>query len=218
MKKIIFIALLILSSFTSFSQNQNEKFEECLTYVKSNNLNKAESCFQSLLETDRKNKDIIFNLAYVKLNLNKREEAIVLLQKAVQLNDREAAKVLTQELHEKIAYYDTMLVDYVDEKPLVINGDKREDIIVKSGRLNPVLEKQIMQQFKKTRINPKNFKGGRLFLQLFIEKDGSLNCIAYNVTAAEQVVLTEGFKKIILVPGKHEGKAVIVRGWNLPIS
>lgn len=69
--------------------------------------------------------DAIYDLGVIHYQAGNREKAINLFQTAVRQGDRKAAEILKEELQQKIAYTDTMLIDDVDVKPYVLVNSKK---------------------------------------------------------------------------------------------
>ncbi len=163
----------------------------------------------------------MYILAVINFDLGNKEKAVDLLQACVRLRDRDAANLLKEQLQQKIALADTMHFEDVDLEPKVVANAVSEDILDGKG-LNKKIEKAILRELKKSKVLRKQFEAGTMLpLSLYFGKDGKLNAeiLGPKRSAASQQEITEVFNRAVqIIPGRHEGKEVVVWGLTLPVT
>ncbi|WP_266202330.1 tetratricopeptide repeat protein [Pontibacter kalidii] len=225
MKKIILSVLAVLATTTQLLAQQKNQVEE--TYARALQLYEqqqteaAVSEFEKVITLNPRHKDAMYNLAVINLGLGNKGKAVELLQACVRLRDRDAANLLKEQLQQKIAYADTMFFEDVDVMPKVVVNAIHEDVLDGKG-LNKAVEKSILSELKKSKLLRKQFGTGTMLpLSLYFGKDGRLNAeiLGTKKSEAAQLEITEAFNRAIqIVPGKHEGKEVVVWGLTLPVT
>ncbi|WP_187263620.1 tetratricopeptide repeat protein [Pontibacter beigongshangensis] len=225
MKKIILSVLFILASTSQLLAQGKNKVEEtyahALQLFEQQQTEAAVSEFKKVIVLNPRHKDAIYNLAVINFELGNKEEAVELLQACVRLRDRDAANLLKEQLQQKITYADTMHFEDVDVVPNVVVNSINEYVIDGKG-LNKTIEKSILSELKKSKVLRKQFGAGAMLpLSLYFGKDGKLNAeiLGPKKSEAAQQEITEVFNKAVqIVPGKHEGKEVVVWGLTLPVT
>ncbi|OKL39408.1 tetratricopeptide repeat protein [Pontibacter flavimaris] len=224
MKKLLLLLLAVLVTFTKLAAQDSEQadriYSQALELYKQQQLTAAAAEFEKVLTLNPRHKDALYNLAVLNYQFGSKDKAIELLQACVRLGDKEAAQMLKEQLHQKIAYADTMHYDVVDVAPKVLVNAVEEEALVEGG-LNKVIEKSLVAELKKSKLLRKQVGQGRLLaLSLYFSKDGSLNAIIVtpNKTDAAQQELTSVLQRVVrTIPGKHNGKEVVVGGLTLPV-
>jgi len=210
------ILLLFSSSIVGQSNNLDSLKQVALSFYQKNDRESAEKIYQEIILYDTLDIDVIFNLGIINLELGNEKEAIYFLQKAVILRDREAAKILKEELSQEINYSEIMHADDVDEIPKYIYKDKELNLIEDSG-LNHKLTSTIIKNLRKSEVIKDSNFSGKIYVTLEIERDGSLICKVLKGTGSEKVDIE--IKTIIensgkFSPGKYQNIDVGVYGWN----
>jgi tetratricopeptide (TPR) repeat protein len=226
MKKNILLPLLaLLFSSTQLIAQKNDKAEESYTHAlqlyEQKQTAAAASEFEKVLAIIPRHKDAMFNLAVLNFDLGNKDRAMDLLQACVRLGDRNAADLLKEQLQQKIAFADTMDYDDVDIRPKVMVNFVQEEVIVNKG-LNKAIVKSLRSELKKSKLLRKQVGVGNLLvLSMYFGRDGILNAeiLGANKNGAAQEEVTSVLRRVVqTVPGKHEGKEVVVRGLALPIT
>ncbi|ARS37178.1 tetratricopeptide repeat protein [Pontibacter actiniarum] len=218
------IAVVAISS-QLFAQEKNQveaTYAYALQLYEQQQTKATASEFEKVIALNPRHKDAMYNLAVINFDLGNKDKAIELLQACVRMRDRDAANLLKEQLQEKIAFADTMHFEDMDVVPKVVLSSVPEDILNGKG-LNKTLEKSILSELKKSKVLRKQFRAGTtlLPLSLYFGKDGKLDAeiVGPKRNAAAQQEITEAFNRAVqIVPGKHEGKEVVVWGLTLPVT
>ncbi|WP_347157103.1 hypothetical protein [Pontibacter chitinilyticus] len=148
----------------------------------------------------------------INLELENNDRAIDLLPTCVKLHDRVAAKLLKEQLQQKIAYADTMHYDDVDIKPKVVVNSAQEDFLVGTG-INKAIEKPLLDGLKKSKVLRKEVAIGTILpFALYFGKDGKLNAeiMGGTISEAAQKELSSILQSLpTIIPGKHRGQEVL---------
>lgn len=225
MKKVILSVLAVVAiSSQLFAQEKNkveEIYAHALQLYEQQQTEAAVSEFEKVIALNPRHKDAIYNLAVINFDLGNKDKAVKLLQACVRLRDRDAANLLKEQLQQKIALADTMHFEDVDVVPKVVVNSAPEDVLDGKG-LNKTIEKSIISELKKSKVLRKQFGAGTMLpLSLYFGKDGKLNAeiLGPKRNAAAQQEITEVFSRAVkIIPGKHEGKEVVVWGLTLPVT
>lgn len=225
MKKILLAALAVLAAFSQLlaqeKTNVEETYAHALQLYEQQQTKAAISEFEKVIALNPRHKDAMFNLAVINFDLGNKDKAVELLQVCVRLRDRDAANLLKEQLQQKIAFADTMNFEDVDVTPKVVVNAVHEDVIDGKG-LNKAIEKSLLSELKKSKSLRKQFSAGTMLpLSLYFGKDGRLNAeiLGPKRSEAAQQVITEVFNRAVqIIPGKHEGREVVVWGLTLPVT
>jgi tetratricopeptide (TPR) repeat protein len=225
MKKILLSTLAVVAISTQlYAQEKNQveaTYAKALKFYEQQQTEAAVSEFEKVIALNPRHKDAMYNLAVINLDLGNKDKAVDLLQACVRLRDRDAANLLKEQLQQKIALADTMHFEDVDLVPQVVIKSVPEDVLDGKG-LNKTIEKSILSELKKSRVLRKQFGSGTMLpLSLYFGKDGKLNAeiLGPKKNAAAQQEITEVFNRAVqIIPGKHDGKEVVVWGLTLPVT
>ncbi|WP_276495773.1 tetratricopeptide repeat protein [Pontibacter litorisediminis] len=225
MKKILFSAFAVLVTSTQlFSQGKNqvdEAYAHALELFEQQQIDAAAAEFEKVITLNPRHKDAMYNLAVINLGLGNNDKAVELLQACVRLRDRDAANLLKEQLQQKIAYADTMFWEDVDAAPKVVVNSVHEEVLDGKG-LNKAIEKPLLSGLKKSTLLRKEFKAGTMLpLSLYFGKDGKLNAEILGPRkndAAQQEITDVCSRAVQVIPGKHDGKEVVVWGLTLPVT
>ncbi|CAM3527027.1 hypothetical protein [Aequorivita lipolytica] len=195
MKKIL-ILIILLSINQSFGQES--KIDKLMiagneAYQKSN-FETAKLNYQSIIKIDPTNKDAIFNLAGVELNIGNTQQACQLLQKSYSLGDFEAYELIEQYCN-GLEYSEKMFLFHVDELPKFKYKNHFEPLIVNKKQINPAYIKLLKSEIK----NSKKLKRirGKIYIMINVGIDGELiTDIKGNINESEINELTNSLRKM----------------------
>ena len=220
MRKALF-AILILTFIQSFSQN--DKIEKLL--LEGNNafekkdLQTAKQKYETIINLDSINKDALYNLASVELNLSNTDRACKLLNKSYSLGDFGAYDLIIQYCG-KLEHSEKMFLVHVDELPQFKYKDQFETLVVNKKGINPNFMKLLKSEVKNSK-DLKRIKGkGHLFLNFDI--NGNLTTkIKGDINQTQSSILNSTLKSMTeYKPATHNGKPVVLQGGGmaLPIN
>ena len=220
MKKILLI-ILLFSINQSFGQESN--IDKLMiagneAYQKSD-FETAKLNYQSIIKIDPTNKDAIFNLAGVELNMGNTQQACQLLQKSYSLGDFEAYELIEQHC-DGLEYSEKIFLFHVDELPKFKYNNNFEPLIVNQKQINPDYIKLLKSEIK----NSKKLKRirGKIYLMINVGIEGELiTNIKGNISESEINELTNSLRKMTEYrPAIFKGKSVGLfgGGFALPLS
>jgi tetratricopeptide (TPR) repeat protein len=203
MQKSLLPLLTLLFTFTQlFAQDYEQAYKVYTNALKLYEQQQTASAieeFEKVLTLNPKHNNALFNLAVINYDLGNKEKAALLLQACAKLGDKEAAKMLREQLNEKVAFADTMHYNTVDVTPKVLVHAVEEEVLVDAG-LNKTIEKSLITELKKSKLLRKQVgDGGFLVLSLYFSKDGSLNALIVtpNKTETAQQEVTSALQKVV---------------------
>lgn len=222
MTRLKLILLLLFS--TSLAQSQEKLqadsiYNNALELYQQKEIDKAKLKFEKVLELNRNYKDAIFNLGVINYEQGNKEKAINLFQTCVKLGDRNSAELLKSQLGQTILFADTMHIDDLDVLPKVMVNAKAEEIFINKA-WNKIIEKQVLDGFRKSKILKKELGGKKIFLSMYFGKDGRLDAKLLG-SHKEQIVQDEislVLQQILIIPGKYQNKDVTTSGITVPIQ
>ncbi|SMO65575.1 tetratricopeptide repeat protein [Solitalea koreensis] len=236
------ISLLLLIVFTQFANAQNSTtadslYNAALTEYDQQHISKAIEGFQKVLAINPNHLDALFNLASLTYQEGEKEKAIELFQHAAALGDKQSKNILKDKLHIRLIYTDTMNIDDVDKKPLLIVGDKTEQLeindVLNKNLITPIVERIAKSQAirkqaldakaKEDKIPLNKVTGARLTLSICFGKDGSIfnQVMGYDAESRKKIqteVDKESSHLGKVQPGEYDGKTVNVIGYLFPIN
>ncbi|WP_313115385.1 tetratricopeptide repeat protein [Aequorivita sediminis] len=220
MKKILLI-IILFSINQSFGQDSNIDILMIAgneAYQKSD-FETAKLNYESIIKIDSINKDAIFNLAGVELNLGNTQQACQLLQKSYSLGDFESYELIEQYCG-GLEYSEKMFLFHVDELPKFKYNNNFEPLIVNKKQINPDYIKLLKSEIK----NSKKLKRirGKIYLMINVGIKGELiTNIKGNINESEINELTNSLMKMTeYQPAIFKGKNVGLfgGGFALPLS
>ena len=217
MKKILLL-IILFSINQSFGQESN--IDKLMiagneAYQKSD-LETAKLNYESIIKIDAINKDAIFNLAAVELNLRNTQQACQLLQKSYSLGVFEAYELIEQYCG-GLEYSEKMFLFHVDELPKFKYNNNFEPLVVNKTQINPDYIKLLKSEIK----NSKKLKRirGKIYLMINVGIEGELiTNIKGNINESEINELTTSLRKMTEYrPAIFKGKNVGLFGGGLAL-
>ncbi len=172
MKKMLLLLIIFSISQTFGQESKVEKLmiDGNQAYQKSD-FNTAKLKYETIIKIDSTNKDAMFNLAGIELNIGNTDQACKILQKSYSLGDFEAYDLIQQYCN-GMEYSEKMFLFHVDELPKFRYKDNFEPLIVNQKQINPNYIKLLKSEIK----NSKSLKriSGKIYLMVNVDINGNL--------------------------------------------
>src|SRR2546428_1689117 len=235
---VVISCFLIITKVSAQTETKADSlYKAALAEYDQQHIDKAIEGFNKVLEIDPNHLDALFNLASLDYQQGQKEKAIELFQRAAALGDKQSKSILKHKLHITLANADTMVIEDVDKKPLLIVGDKTEELVnnkaLNKNLINPIIEriaksdairKQVLEAKAKEDGVPLNkVSGARLTLSICFSKDGSIynQVMGYDAESRKKIqaeVDKESNQLGKVQPGEYDGKPVNVIGYLFPMN
>ncbi|UKJ08931.1 tetratricopeptide repeat protein [Solitalea lacus] len=239
MKKLVLtIAMVIVSTCAMLAQTISKAdslYQIALKHYDNKEAEKAIKGFEEVLQINPKHIDALFNLAALQYEAGNKQKAIDLFQRSAALGDSQSKEILKKQLNVRLNYADTMDVADVDQFPVLLIGDKPEDLFfnnnINTKLLKTIGEKVIQSAEIKKRIFEveaanKNIQVAeisqvKLTAGLLFGKDGSITVIPADENFADRKLIidlmTVSGQLGKVKPAQYDGKPVCARYYSIPL-